>query len=172
MASSAVMRQLASRGKLTPPEIEAIWKNYTQEAKSASDIAATLGHKAEWYQDLSEKWYLIASAEICLYRAVSDGPIKLDLLPKAARLWYRAHRHRLDLVEPTPGIITTTDTTVRHDSGPINISGDGSREAALINSGKAFLLGGNLLIPGRYDVRLGRDTRTTYQARWFNYKAI
>ena len=172
MASAAVMRQLASRGKLTPVEIEAIWKNFTQDAKVASEIAATLGHKVEWYQDLSETWYLIASAEICLYRAVSEGPIKLDTLPKAARVWYRAHRHRLDLVEPTPGIITATKQLTNHDNGPLNISGDGGNEASLIKSGKAFLLGGNLLIPGRYDIRLGRETRATYQARWFQFKAI
>ena len=169
MASAAVMRQLASRSKLAPNEVEAIWRNYTQTDKPATEIAATLGHSVEWYQSPDGVWMLMASAELCLYRATSNGPAALKSLPKAARLWYRAYRSRLPLLEPQPGVITAANPkTKRNYYGPISISNDGAVEAEMLKSGKAFLLGGNMLIPGVYDINLG--SRETYRQRWFASK--
>ena len=66
------MRQLASRSKLSPGEVEAIWRNYTQTDKPATEIAATLGHAVEWHQSTDGTWSLMASAELTYSNGLAD----------------------------------------------------------------------------------------------------
>ena len=111
---------------------------------------------------------LVASAELCLLRAVEAGPVPVKDIPKAARLWFREHKHRMApfIIEQPPGTLRKATASKVLPTGPCDIANSGGDVAELIASKKAFILGANTIIYGPYTTR-GSDEA---KARWFSYQ--